>query len=232
MIWGRICCGGIMKPTEEEARELAAQLRKPDGELGLDVANKMNLSNKMMTEDVLDRLEFKEGMRVLEIGTGNGKLSYPVIEKLGSSGKYYGVDYSEDMIAEARMGLSEALRERCEYMYGDATLLELPTGLDVVYAVNLVYFIDDLKAFFKKLNDSMNTGGQLGLGIRDKETLLKVPMAQYDFHIRELEEITSLLSEVGFKDVETHKQIEPPDFGARQLEIDFDLVNWSIIAKK
>ena len=49
-----------------------------------------------------DRLRFKPGGRVLEIGCGTGRILPPLRAAVGPTGSVYGVDISAGMLAKAR----------------------------------------------------------------------------------------------------------------------------------
>ncbi|MBI4317199.1 MAG: methyltransferase domain-containing protein [Chloroflexi bacterium] len=54
----------------------------------------------------MDKLELKAGDQVLEVSVGTGaNLSY-VAERIGPTGKIYGIDISEGMLAQARKKLA------------------------------------------------------------------------------------------------------------------------------
>ena len=55
------------------AMEIAANLRKPIGEKGLKVAELMNKGNATFYNELYKSVNWEDGMRVLEIGTGNAK---------------------------------------------------------------------------------------------------------------------------------------------------------------
>jgi hypothetical protein len=54
--------------------EMAQLLGKPEGEAGSALGEMLNRTNASVTEAVYQRLHFKPGDHVLEIGFGNGKL--------------------------------------------------------------------------------------------------------------------------------------------------------------
>ena len=81
--------------------ELVRQLGKPEGEVGVDVALRMNQLNLRINEAVYSRLDLAAGMAVLEIGFGNGRL-LPSLMQRADGLNYVGVDVSPTMVEEAR----------------------------------------------------------------------------------------------------------------------------------
>ena len=60
---------------ESELEAIASQLSCPQGEAGMETANKMNQLNAFITSRTLEKLNAGSGDTVVEIGPGNGLLS-------------------------------------------------------------------------------------------------------------------------------------------------------------
>lgn len=73
----------------------------------------------------LQKLNAREGEKVLEIGFGTGHCILALAKSVGNSGKVYGIDISDGMLNIARSRIEkEGFLERVEFKRGDAT--ELP----------------------------------------------------------------------------------------------------------
>ena len=83
----------------------------------------------------LERLAVQPGESVLEIGFGTGHSLVALAEAVGPTGKIYGLDISDEMVALAQQRLAEAgYAERAELQRADAE--HLPYGdesLDAIY---------------------------------------------------------------------------------------------------
>jgi hypothetical protein len=66
--------------TEEELKEIAAQLSRPNGDFGIKIAESMTETNMVMIHNTIDLLKLKHG-RFNAIGIANPismeRLSYP-----------------------------------------------------------------------------------------------------------------------------------------------------------
>lgn len=58
--------------TEEQLKNIALQLRKPEGDWGIEMGEKMNVGNKFINLHTIDVLNPKANDVILEIGMGNG----------------------------------------------------------------------------------------------------------------------------------------------------------------
>ena len=166
----------------------------------------MNEFNQFLTRQTISKLNVKRGESIVEIGPGNGSLSVDILENLGAEGHYLGVEMSDVMAAEARRNLSN---KKCsiEIVCGNCLDVEIETGsIDGVLAVNILYFIDDLIPFFKKIITWMKSDGTAVFGIRPDTVLRDLPFTQYGFNIRSTVDIKSLMETVGFVSIESFVQ--------------------------
>ena len=165
---------------EQELRSIANQLSCPVGEDGVEVGNKMNEFNQFLTRQTISKLNVKRGESIVEM--------------------------SDVMAAEARRNLSN---KKCsiEIVCGNCLDVEIETGsIDGVLAVNILYFIDDLIPFFKKIITWMKSDGTAVFGIRPDTVLKDLPFTQYGFNIRSTVDIKSLMETAGFVSIESFVQ--------------------------
>jgi SAM-dependent methyltransferase len=217
--------------TQEELKELAKQLSCPHGEVGIEIAKIMNKSNKEITENVLLELDAKLGESIIEIAPGNGVLSKPLLKVLGESGKYLAVDFSGEMLEQITDNLGgevEGMPTR-RFIYGDARSLKLDFSYDKIFAVNFLYFIKDLDELMQNLATWLNPAGKIVFGIRDKETLKKLPMTEFGFEFHSKSQIESALSLAGFKNIKINTLEEIPSV-QRQVKVDYTLITHIISA--
>ena len=71
----------------------------------------------------LDALGDFEGKRVLEIGCGDGRLTWLYA---GQAREVLGVDSDEEAIQDARAALPDRLRDRVEFRVADVQALDVP----------------------------------------------------------------------------------------------------------
>ncbi|MBK6642508.1 MAG: hypothetical protein IPG39_15420 [Bacteroidetes bacterium] len=87
--------------TETDIREIAAQLRMPAGEKGVEMGHIMNEANVAMIDHTLDTLQPIKGDKILEIGHGNAHHLKKLL-KMEAGINYTGLDISETMHLEAK----------------------------------------------------------------------------------------------------------------------------------
>jgi len=210
--------------TIEEIKEIANQLACPKGDKGDEIAFRMNESNKEMTEEAIRYLNVKESEKVIEIGIGNGHLSIPVLEKLGKSGSYLGIDLSLDMINKAQELFNKKEYPETHFIHGNALEVKVDQKYDKLFAVNLLYFIEDFDTFIKVIKLWLRPDAKVVFAIRAKETLEKLPVTQFGFNIRSNESIIGVLKDNKMKNINIHTFEEKADT-SKQLEVDFSFIN-------
>jgi SAM-dependent methyltransferase len=91
---------------------------------------------------------------VLDIGSGPGANSIALI-KQGGAARLYGVDFAPAMVKLAReLAAREGVADRCEFVDGDFTQIELPDrGHDVSVALGVFDYVAEPLAFLERMRD-------------------------------------------------------------------------------
>ncbi len=212
-----------------ELKAIASQLSCPQGEDGIEMGNKMNVLNSFITSRTIEALAPQECEIVAELGPGNGALSETVLDALGDNGKYYGIEPSEVMAAEARQLLND---KACtvDIFCSDHLGADIPNNsLDGIMAVNVLYFIENLDEFFQTITNWMKPGSRAVFGIRSDNSLNKLPFTQYGFIVRNQDVIKESMSKNGFSTVEsTYYDEGTVLLGDMELPVDSIIIKGSI----
>lgn len=211
--------------NESELREIAAQLACPSGDHGIGVGEKMNEANAVMIARSIESLAATTGECIVEIGPGNGILSLPIIESIGSNGHYIGVERSADMAAQTIEILKQDKSTQIDMYVGDCMSADIASNsIDGLMAVNVLYFIDDIDAFFKKLLTWLKPGARVVFGVRSQRTLEALPFTRFGFHIRSQEEIIEKLAANGFLQMESQCFVEVGEKFDNEIAMDFLII--------
>jgi ubiquinone/menaquinone biosynthesis C-methylase UbiE len=196
---------------EAQLQQIAQQLRKPDGEMGLKVGAMMNTGNRFINRYALEALHISPGDNILELGMGNGYFVKDILSA-NDSVLYTGCDYSETMIAEATAMNSKWITDgRADFHLGTADSLPFPDhNFNKVFGVNILYFWQDPATELAEIRRVLQPGGLLVLGIKPKEAMLLMPFTKYGFTMYSREELAALLSANGFSVTRLIEKDEPP----------------------
>ena len=196
--------------SEQELQAFAKQLSHPEGEQGKAIGEKMNEGNALMLAKSIAMLSPQVGETVVEIGPGTGVLSKPIVESIGASGRYIGVEQSKDMAAIARQNLSP-INSNVEIFNGnclEAIIAE--NSIDAIIASNVLYFIDDLEQFFARGLTWLKANGRVVFAVRSQKVMQGLPFTQYGFTIRSVDSIMESLSGAGFIGINAQFIIDDP----------------------
>jgi trans-aconitate 2-methyltransferase len=119
--------------------------------------------------EVLERLPLRGDETVLDAGSGSGRVTRLLIERL-SEGRVIGVDSSPSMIAKAR----ESLGPGVELIESDLLELELERPVDAVFSNATFHWIADHDRLFQVLHDCLVPGGRLVAQCGGKGNVAKV----------------------------------------------------------
>lgn len=185
---------------------LAAQLRKPTGNEGINISLKMNESNAHITEAAIRSLALTKGDVVIEMGPGNGRLSLPIFDLIGKEGLYIAIDYSNEMTAEITNNLTQAGFTNFQVINADFQSLNVHTlPANALFAVNVLYFIDNLELFSSKIRQLLKPNARIVFGVRTKEIMNNLPFTRYKFNIRDENEYLGAFKNGGFQKIQITK---------------------------
>lgn len=132
------------------SKEASANLRKPKGENGLKVAEFMSKVNANFYIQLQKNVEWKPGMKILEIGFGNANHIDEILSN-SYNAEFMGVDYSKNMV-----DLVKENNPDCTFFHQDIKGLDLAgEQFDLIYTINTIYFLDDLKGAFLNLKQHL-----------------------------------------------------------------------------
>lgn len=185
---------------KEFQKQIAKQLRKPEGEMAQEVASAMNESNRQMNEFAIKSLQLKEKSSVLEVGMGNGFFVKQLFAKENNI-HYTGLDYSSDMI-KAASEINNALveEEKAAFVKGD--IMDLPfkeNSFDIIFTVNTLYFWENPSKILFGLRKILKANGKLSIVIRTKENMQNFPFTSHGFKLYSEENLIQLLEKNNWK---------------------------------
>jgi arsenite methyltransferase len=108
--------------------------------------------------------ELHEGETVLDLGSGGGIDVLLSAKRVGPSGKAYGLDMTEEMLALARRNAAEAGASNVEFLKGEIEAIPLPAGtVDVVISNCVINLSTDKPAVFAETFRVLKPGGRIGI---------------------------------------------------------------------
>jgi SAM-dependent methyltransferase len=108
--------------------------------------------------------ELHEGETVLDLGSGGGIDVLLSAKRVGPTGKAYGLDMTEEMLALARHNAAEAGAGNVDFLKGQMEVIPLPAEtIDVVISNCVVNLSTDKPAVFAETYRVLKPGGRLGI---------------------------------------------------------------------
>jgi len=196
--------------NEEQLKEIASQLRRPEGENGLKTAEMMNVGNLQLNRDTLRVLSAENGENLLEVGMGNGRFVKDILVNKPLL-TYTGCDFSTQMVEAAKKINADWINKN-QVKFIEANVNSLPFGdnfFDKAFTVNTIYFWDDAPIALSELKRVLKPNGALILGLRPKHEMVNYPFTKYGFKMYSKEDVTDLLETNGFKLIKVFENPEP-----------------------
>ncbi|MFJ1647727.1 arsenite methyltransferase [Streptomyces sp. NPDC088258] len=108
--------------------------------------------------------ELREGERVLDLGSGGGIDVLLSARRVGPTGRAYGLDMTEEMLALALANQKKAGATNAEFLKGAIEAIPLPANtLDVVISNCVVNLSTDKPAVFAETFRVLGPGGRIGI---------------------------------------------------------------------
>jgi len=142
--------------------KMIKQSRKPTGRFGIFYARLMNVGHSKVTQWGLSHASINSDNVILDIGCGGGK-TVNTLAKTATTGKIYGIDYSEDCVVVASK-INKKLIDagRVEILHASVEDLPFPDdSFDLVTAVEAYYFWPDLINNLKEIRRVLKPGGSV-----------------------------------------------------------------------
>tara|TARA_R110000868_G_scaffold37111_4_gene131358 strand:+ start:48645 stop:49310 length:666 start_codon:yes stop_codon:yes gene_type:complete len=191
-------------------KEVSAQLRKPSGEFGNEIAQRMNESNLRMNLDTINSLKIEDDHTVLEIGMGNGFFIKEILSKANKV-KYIGCDYSEDMVALSTE-MNQTFIDSGQATFHLSEAHHLPTdnsSIDHLFTINTIYFWNDIPTLLSEFKRVLKPNGTLAISLRPEGCLRQFPSTQYNFTYYNAEQVSEILKAHGFSVKQIIEVTEP-----------------------
>ena len=105
-----------------------------------------------------------EGERVLDLGSGGGIDVLLSAQRVGPTGRAFGVDMTDEMLALAQRNAAEVGATNVEFLKGTIEALPLPAdSIDVVISNCVVNLAADKPAVFREIARVLRPGGRIGI---------------------------------------------------------------------
>ncbi len=143
-------------------------------------------------EKLLQRLHLTEGMRLLDVGSGPGRLSLPAAERVGAKGEVVALDIQVDMLAKLRARIEAMSIENIRIVHAGVGSGAIEKEyFDRALLVTVFGEIPNKHEALLEIYQALKDGG-----------ILSITELIPDPHYTRLKKIRTLCSDVGFEEVE------------------------------
>ena len=143
-----------------EDKELIINARKPVGELGEQILERMNKSHETMAQWGVSHFEINDNDRILDIGCGGGKNIERFANQI-TTGKVIGLDYSEVSVEKSSKLNEKAIEEgKVEVIQGSVSQMPFEDDtFDIITGFETIYFWPDFINDLKEVNRVLKKDG-------------------------------------------------------------------------
>ena len=197
-----------------ENKELIVNARKPVGELGHQILDRMNKSHENMAQWGVSHFDIKEDDLILDIGCGGGRNLERFATQI-TTGKVVGLDYSEVSVEKSiKLNKKSVDEGKVEVIQGSVS--EMPfedNTFDIITGFETIYFWPDFINDLKEVNRVLKKDGLLF--VCNEAVYREGEMDKYDDLVELLDMkiysedvLKESLQKTGFKDFEAYTDDE------------------------
>ncbi len=151
---GGSCCGSDAETIGPALYDALQRDELPDAA----VMASLGCGNPTMVADL------HEGERVLDLGSGGGIDVLLSARRVGPTGRAFGLDMTDEMLALAMNNAAEAGATNVEFLRGHIEAIPLPAeSIDVVISNCVVNLAADKPAVFREIARVLRPGGRIGI---------------------------------------------------------------------
>jgi len=122
-------------------------------------------------ERVLDRLGVKPGMRVADVGAGDGYYTVRLAKRLGPGGTIYAQDVTQSYLDRLAARLTREGTSGVKFVHGTPANPRLPEqSIDVALLAHMYHEIEQPYEFLYRLYGALAPGGRIAIIDNDKPT--------------------------------------------------------------
>lgn len=195
-------------------KKLIINARKPKGELGSQIIERMNESHEKLARWGVSHLNIENNDIILDIGCGGG-VNVKRFSEMAPNGKIYGLDYSELSVEKSEHFNKTAIKEgKVEIIQGSVSKLPFEDEtFNIVTGFETVYFWPDFIEDLKEVNRVLKKDGKIFIcnEAAGEEHILE-KMSDYiellDMKIYSENDLKSALNDSNFVDINIFKKDE------------------------
>ena len=190
-------------------KKLVINARKPEGEEGEKILERMNKSHESLAQWGVSHLQINSNDIILDIGCGGGR-NVKRFAQMAEKGKVYGLDYSEVSVEKSEeLNEDEIKKGHVEIAQGSVS--DLPYDdetFDLVTCFETVYFWPDFLNDLKEVNRVLKKDGSIFIcneagGSKEDEKLMSEHIDLLEMTLYTPEVLGDCLLQAGFKEVLT-----------------------------
>ena len=185
--------------SDQNSRQLAEQLRSPEGSSGIEIGHKMHQTNINMTMAAVEALQLCNGDTLLEIGHGNAAHVDKILN-LAPSLRYAGLDISQTMHNEAHR-INKLLIDDGRatfHLYEGYSFPFSDKFFQKIMSVNTIYFWEDPSALLGEAYRVLDSGGLFSISFAQKSFMKALPFAEHGFRLYDNDDIKQLVEQSSF----------------------------------
>lgn len=152
-----------------------------------------------LPDRVVEALSLEPGMRIVDLGAGDGYFTFRLADAVGPTGRVYAAEIDESSLNRLRRRVEESRAENVTVVQASADTFPAPDGpVDLVFLSGVFHHIGDPVAYFARLHADLAAGGRIAIVDGTPDPLHKLILP---FHFASAETVERTMREAGYQRV-------------------------------
>lgn len=196
-------CQNVGRSALQGKEQSSSNPGRPEGSEGIAMLHRMNREHAVLRAFGLPLIDWKPGMRILDVGCGGG-MTIAEMLRLSENSRVDGIDYAKTSVEQAKLLNADSIGTRVCIRYGDvASMPYADETFDLVTAVETVYFWPDPDRALQEIRRVLKPDGILQIMNEgcDPSILEEWPKIDGFMKVYTPAELRKLLADNGFEDI-------------------------------
>ena len=121
------------------------------------------MERKPLPEEIIQILDIKKGMKILDFGCGEGLYSIPIARRVGEEGKVYALDKEKGELEKLKGKMRRLKLHNIELIHSDEKFNLQKESIDIILLFDVLHYINNKTQLFKMCYKVLKEEGLLSV---------------------------------------------------------------------